>query len=156
MNITELNSKVMEEVSSQISDTHAMMRGLTEAECRADQRIVAAREDLQETMRTFIAAWIAVENKLSGSSEENAANPRREEQNALRVAHMLFDSFCEQIWLAESFEESPEDWVVPGGPYETTDAVIAAGEDLAAYCQKLVVIAKQLWVISSVGVEQAI
>ena len=78
-----------------------------------------------------------------------------EKEEALKAAHLLLDSYCEQIEVAEVMIEDPEDWV-SDGLYETEEEVIADGEELAKFCQQLMVVARQLWSVSYVGLDNVV
>lgn len=105
----------------------------------AHPAIVAARADLKETVETYLI------QKCGGADDADA----------LKVAHDLFDGYCEQLQLAEAIVEAPEDWISEGF-YETEDDVISAGFELAKFCKDVMLVARELWGISAIGMKEAI
>ena len=137
MKVTNVTAETIEVISDQIRDLRALEYGHTGAECERDPAIMAARADLKETMETYLI------QKVGGV------------ENALKAAHQLFDSYCEQIQLAESMLEAPEDWT-DEEMYETEEEVSMAGEELAEHCQDVMVVAREIWWISFIGMKEAI
>ena len=51
--------------------------------------------------------------------------------------------------------EAPEDWINEE-MYETEEKVSLAGEELAEHCQDVMLVARELWWISFIGLKEAI
>ena len=54
--------------------------------------------------------------------------------------------------------EASEDWINEDSEdlNKTEDDVISAGLELAAYCQDVMLVARELWCISAIGMKEAI
>ena len=136
----------IEELSGEIVLLDFKRAGRTMAECKADPSICAAEKALRERLRAFIRERLEMG---AGRNRVDTEHTTDEEAAGL-VAHDLFDQYCEEIMLAESMHEAPEDYCEM---YLTVDEVIEAGDEIMEHCQNVMNLAKWLWRCSNLGME---
>lgn len=148
----------IKELSGEIVLLDSKRTGRTIAECKADPSICAAEKALREKLRAFIRERLemgAGRNRLemgAGRNRVDGAEGKEptDEVAAGLVAHDLFDQYCEEIMLAESMHEAPEDYYEM---YPTVDEAIEAGDEIMEHCQNVMNLAKWLWRCSNLGME---
>lgn len=139
----------IKELSGEIVLLDFKRTGRTIAECKADPSICAAEKALREKLRAFIRERLETStgrNRVDGAEGKELTD----EAAAGLVAHDLFDQYCEEIMLAESMHEAPEDYCEM---YPTVDEVIEAGDEIMEHCQNVMNLAKWLWRCSNLGME---
>ena len=129
----------IKELSEAILKLDLKRAGRTMDECETNPRIRRQVKKLRQDLRAFM--WYRLE-VIPPSDLVGIEDTFGEEQAAGFVAHDLFDQYCDEITLAESMHEAPEDYCEM---YDTVDEVIEAGDEIFEHCQNMMVLAKRFW-----------
>ena len=157
---TRNTSEEIEKLAEQIEALDQLTQGKTKKECDDDPVINAAKKNFTNDIRSFLKEYVgasATSSKQPRQSKrpKKSATPERTEEQAtaLKAAYQLFELHCETVLFAQSVMDDAEAYINDGIYADEFEAEEAAEDDFD-YAEKVLILARRLWLMSVIGIEE--
>lgn len=165
-NTVRNTSEEIEKLAEQIEALDQLTQGKTKKECDDDPVINAAKKNFTNDIRSFLKEYVGASDSSpsaarTGKNAKRTANQRKwpeperteEQATALKASHQLFELHCETVLFAQSVMDDAEAYINDGIYADEFEAEEAAEDDFD-YAEKVLILARRLWLMSVIGIEE--